>query len=212
MADMGDSGGGHEKGGKKRAKKGSTRVDMTPLVDLAFLLLTFFVMTSTFSKPKVMSLIYPAKPKITDPVPDGPKINNAITFLLSENRVFYYEGEYYPVGNTKGKPATQLSETDFGPTGLRKLLTDKNNYVLNSVKKYDAQFAKGMITDKEHSELIKKAKENTKSLKVLIKTDDKAICKNFIDVIDELRIAQVGMMAPVDLMASEYELIKAKTK
>ena len=63
MADMGESGGGHEKGGKKRAKKGSTRVDMTPLVDLAFLLLTFFVLTSTFSKPKIMSLVYPAKPK-----------------------------------------------------------------------------------------------------------------------------------------------------
>ena len=81
-----------------------------------------------------------------------------------------------------------------------------------SVKKYDAQFAKRMITDKERTELIKKAKENTKTLKVLIKTDDKAVCKNFIDVIDELRIAQVGMMAPVDLMASEYELIKAKLK
>ena len=111
MADMGEGGGGHEKGGKKRAKKSSTRVDMTPLVDLAFLLLTFFVMTSTFSKPKVMSLIYPAKPKDNQVVDDGPKINNAITFLLSENRIFYYEGEYYPVGNTKGKPATHQDKT-----------------------------------------------------------------------------------------------------
>ena len=105
-----------------------------------------------------------------------------------------------------------LSETNFGSTGLRKLLSDLNNYVLINVKKYDAQFAKGIINEQERSDLIKKAKENTKALKVLIKTDDKAICKNFIDVIDELRIAQVGMMAPVDLMASEYELIKAKTK
>ncbi len=212
MADMGEGGGGHEKGGKKRAKKGSTRVDMTPLVDLAFLLLTFFVMTSTFSKPKVMSLIYPAKIDKDVPPPKETKINHAITFLLSENRLFYYEGEYYAVGNPKGKPATQLSETNFGPTGLRKLLTDKNNYVLLNVKKYDAQFAKGMITDKEHTDLIKKAKENTEALKVLIKTDNEALCKNFIDVIDELRIAQVGMMAPVDLMRSEDELIKAKLK
>jgi len=80
MADMGDSGGGHEGKGKKRAKKGSTRVDMTPMVDLAFLLLTFFVLTSTFSKPKIMSLVYPAKEVPEDT--EKPVVNNAITFLL----------------------------------------------------------------------------------------------------------------------------------
>jgi biopolymer transport protein ExbD len=55
-----DSGGGsHKKGGKVKAKKHSTTVDMTPMVDLAFLLLTFFVLTSTFSKPKTMEITFP---------------------------------------------------------------------------------------------------------------------------------------------------------
>jgi len=212
MADMVDSGGG-QSGGKKRAKKGSTRVDMTPLVDLAFLLLTFFVLTSTFSKPKVMSLVYPAKPK-PDQVVDAQaqKINNAITFLLSENKIFYYEGEYYPVGNPKGQPATQLKETDFGPSGVRKLLADKNKSVIIGKAKLKAELDSKKIQEHEYLEGIKELKKADEALKVLIKTDDKAICKNFIDLVDELRIHEIGVIAPVDLLASEYELIKAKTK
>lgn len=49
-------GGGHGKHDKKRAKKASTKIDMTPMVDLAFLLLTFFVLTSTFNKAKTMEI------------------------------------------------------------------------------------------------------------------------------------------------------------
>ncbi len=210
MADMGDSGGG-QGGGKKRAKKGSTRVDMTPLVDLAFLLLTFFVLTSTFSKPKMMSLVYPAK-QIDGPPVDGPKINNAITFLLSENRIFYYEGEYYAKGNPKGKPATELKETDFGPTGVRKILADKNKSVIIGKAKLKAELDSKKIQEHQYLEGIKDLKKAKEALKVLIKTDDKAICKNFIDLVDELRIHEIGVIAPVDLLSSEYELIKAKTK
>ncbi|HSH66918.1 MAG TPA: biopolymer transporter ExbD, partial [Bacteroidia bacterium] len=73
-------GGGHGKHDKKRAKKASTRIDMTPMVDLAFLLLTFFVLTSTFSKPKTMEINFPAKPVNED---QSMKVNNALTFILT---------------------------------------------------------------------------------------------------------------------------------
>ncbi|MES2589862.1 MAG: biopolymer transporter ExbD [Bacteroidota bacterium] len=209
MADMGESGGGHEGKGKKRAKKSSTRIDMTPMVDLGFLLLTFFVMTSTFSKPKVMSLVYPAK--IEDPTPpDQPKINNAITFLLSEDKIYYYAGQYYSKGNKEGKPATELEETTFGPNGLRKLLADRNAYVIRKKEGLDEKLKKKQIQDTTYERTLIDYKKHKEALKVLVKTDDKATCKNFIDLIDELKIAQIGVIAPVDLLASELELIKAK--
>lgn len=212
MAEISDSGGGGHKGGKKRAKKNSTKVDMTPMVDLAFLLLTFFVLTSTFSKPKVMSLVYPAKPEKEDVVTEDQKINNAITFLISQDKIYYYEGEFYAPGNSKGKPTTVLLETTFGPQGVRKLLTDKNKLVLGKKAELDAKLANKEIKEDEYEKLLNKAKADKYALKVLIKTDTKATCKNFIDLVDELKINSIGVVAPVDLMQSELNLMEAKNK
>ncbi len=218
MAEIAEGGGGNEKGGKKRAKKSSTRVDMTPMVDLAFLLLTFFVMTSTFNKPKVMSLVYPAKIEDDKPV-DQPKINNAVTFLLTEDKIYYYEDQYYSVGNKEGKPATVLQELNFGPNagGVRQYLAKRNAYVIKNVEQLDSKLTreqKKLMAEGEKDTIYERKviefKKHKDALKVLVKTDDKATCKNFIDLIDELKIAQIGVIAPVDLLASELELIKAK--
>ena len=212
MADMGEGGGGGDHGkGKKRAKKSSTRVDMTPMVDLAFLLLTFFVLTSTFSKPKVMSLVYPAK---VDDLPPGerPKINNAITFLLSEDEIFYYVDQYYSKANPGPNGPTKLLKTDFGPKGVRKLLADGNSYVLDGKEKLKEKLDKKQLADTTYLSMLSKLKQNKLALKVLIKTDDKATCKNFIDLIDELKIAEIGVIAPVDILGSELELLKENSK
>lgn len=200
-----DNGGG---GGKKRPKKAPARIDMTPMVDLGFLLLTFFVLTSTFAKPKMMSLVYPAKEKKDQPInPDENKVNNAITFILSKDRVFYYKGEFYPEGNAKGKPATQLIETDFGPQGIRKLLADENKFVIRKKIELDAKLQRKEINDSIYKKEIIEAKKDPKALKVLVKTDMKAKTINFIDVIDELYISSIGVIAPVDLMNSEQALL-----
>jgi biopolymer transport protein ExbD len=86
-------GGGKHKGGKPKAKKSSTRIDMTPMVDLAFLLLTFFMLTTSFSKPKSMEIVMPDKPKADDPKP--PKINDKDVMNLimaGNNKLYYYIG------------------------------------------------------------------------------------------------------------------------
>jgi biopolymer transport protein ExbD len=213
MAEIAEGGGGGHGKGKKRAKKGSTRVDMTPMVDLAFLLLTFFVLTSTFSKPKVMSLVYPAK--VEDPTDvDSPEINNAITFLLSEDKVFYYAGQYYPKSSPGPKGPTELKEVNFGPgeDGIRQLLAEGNKSVLIGKKELQKKLDNKEIQDSVYVNMLTDLKKKKEALKVLIKTDDKATCKNFIDLIDELKIAEIGVVAPVEIMASEVDLLKEKLK
>lgn len=89
----GDSGGGHKKGpGVKKAKKLSTRVDMTPMVDLGFLLITFFIFTTTVAQPTAMKLFLP---KDVDRPEDQNKVkeSGAFTILLGkQDQVYYYEG------------------------------------------------------------------------------------------------------------------------
>ena len=100
MAEMDTSGGGHKKGpGVKKSKKLSTRVDLTPMVDLGFLLITFFIFTTTMSQPTAMRLFLPKdteKPEEQNKV----KASGALTLLLGKNDViYYYEGELAPDGS-----------------------------------------------------------------------------------------------------------------
>ena len=115
MAEMDTSGGGgHKKGpGVKKGKKLSTRVDLTPMVDLGFLLITFFIFTTTMSQPTAMRLFLPKDVK--DPNEQNKVKNSAVITLMlgGSDRIFYYEGD----------SAAQLKPTDYKK--IRDILVDK---------------------------------------------------------------------------------------
>lgn len=99
-------------GGKVRAKRFSTKIDMTPMVDLAFLLLTFFILTSTFMKNNVIKLEMPEKPApgVTPPLVN---INKVMNLVLAENdKLYCWTGEEPP------------AEITYSRDGLRKTLLE----------------------------------------------------------------------------------------
>jgi biopolymer transport protein ExbD len=208
MAEIQEGGGGGGKHSKKRAKKQSTHIDMTPMVDLAFLLLTFFVLTATFSKPKSMELTFPAPPP-----PDQPpvEVKKGITFLLTkDDRIFYYEGQFRAADDDKGKKTT-ISELNFSQESLHKFLLDKNKEMQDKIRALDEKHKARQLEDTTFKRMVREVKANKDSYTYLIKTDDQASYKNVIDVIDELNVNVVGKYVMVDILKPEMDLIKEKT-
>ena len=118
MAELDTSGGG-KKGGKIRSKKASTRIDLTAMVDLAFLLITFFIMATTLAKPKAMDTFWPDKSKkdVQLPVPES----RTMTVLLGDNdKLEWYIG-------APGKSAPTVD--NFGKSGIRKTFIEKNKEI-----------------------------------------------------------------------------------
>src|SRR5437868_6125448 len=111
MAEMDTSskGGGHKKGpGVKKSKKLSTRVDLTPMVDLGFLLITFFIFTTTMAQPNAVNLNLPADGDSTKA--SASKTHSLI--LGKDNEVYYYHGQL----------TNHLSKTSYNAAGLRRLV------------------------------------------------------------------------------------------
>lgn len=198
MADIDTSGGGgHKKGKKKRGKKLSTRVDMAPMVDIMFLLLTFFMLTTTFSKPQAMQLNMPAKAdKGAEKTNTDVKASSALTLILGpEKKIYWYEG-------IASKPE-DIKVTNYSKDGIRKvLLTEKHD----KDRDYNTE-----------NRLKEEAKKSGKSpneirpqwkLMVLIKPMDDSNYKNMVDILDEMNICTISRYAIVDVTQTEKDLIK----
>lgn len=193
-----DSGGGdsHKKGpGVKKAKKLSTRVDMTPMVDLGFLLITFFIFTATMSSPVGMDLNMP-KDTNKDEEQTKAKQSGALTVMLGkDNNVYYYEGELAPDGSN-------FKQTTF--KGIRDEIIRKKKEVI-------AAYTGNAACEEKARE---KGKDPRKSCEdedfiVVIKPTANATYKNTVDILDEMTINNVRRFAMVKIADTEKELVEA---
>ncbi len=200
-----DSGGGdsgHKKGpGVKKAKKLSTRVDMTPMVDLGFLLITFFIFTATMSSPTTMDL---NMPKESEKKEDETKIkqSGALTILLGKNnQIFYYEGEL-----TQENASSVFKSTTF--KGIRDEIIKKRQEVIKNYR-----------PEPRDEEIKQKAKERgdknweraalDRDFVVVIKPTAEATYKNAVDILDEMTINAVKRFAVVKISDTELDLVNA---
>ncbi|MFZ4784675.1 MAG: ExbD/TolR family protein [Flavobacteriales bacterium] len=198
MAEIIDGGGGGGgKHQKKKAKKGHVHMDMTPMVDLAFLLLTFFILATSLSKPKAMEIFYPKEE--TDKELQTKVADELATTLLvgeSDEYLFYYLGKFTP-------DSTPIFKTDYSKDGLRTLLIDRNKVINDQVT-----FLKEKLTSQEINDSIYKiqyAKITGDSLApfVVVKTMPTTKFRNVINVMDELNITNVKKRAIIDMGDSE---------
>jgi biopolymer transport protein ExbD len=127
MAEMNVAQQGGRKGSSRSTKK-STRVDMTPMVDLGFLLITFFMLTTALTQPKTMDLLMPRNDGPQMPLPES----KALTILLgADNRIAYYEG----MGNNPAMPP-QIKYASFANTqGIRDVISSKRQQVMTQYGK-----------------------------------------------------------------------------
>ncbi len=131
MSQIDTSGGGSKGKHKKvRGKKMSTLIDMTPMVDLGFLLISFFMLTTTLSKPVAMNLSMPVKEKNDEKKQDIPESKVLNIICDKDDKVWYYEGFV----------AAGLKMTDYSPEGIRKAILDKQKLVDAKWKKDDKGF------------------------------------------------------------------------
>jgi biopolymer transport protein ExbD len=171
---------GRKRAGVRRMIKHTLKVDMTPMVDLGFLLITFFVMTAELKKPTTMSLYMPKD--------GGPPIelenSNALTVMIGNGKIYYYHGDWKEAFQNKHIYETNLA----GKHDLRKIIGDKQRKLDNTPK----------------------LKEGRDGLMMLIKAGNDASYKTLVDVLDETTISMVKKYALVKLTPEEANWLKTQ--
>ena len=180
MAEL-NTGDGGGKGGKVRSKKQNSKVDLTAMVDLAFLLITFFMLTTSLSKPQSMNLGLPDTKKDKEPQKDI-KVDQKRTMTIilgADNKIKWFHG-LLDNPEPNGKPTVAV----YGKEGIRKEILKR----VKSVAEYCA---------------AKPGSKPGDGLIVIIKPTKKANYRNLVDMLDEMAICNVPTYAIVNEITPE---------
>ena len=193
-----------DSGGKKgKQKKMNIRVDFTPMVDMNMLLITFFMLCTSLSKPQTMEISMPSNDKkITEEDQTKVAESRAITLILGEDdKVYYY------VGLPDYNDYTSLKVTTYDADGLRALLLDRNRDIVAKIKELKKKKLNKEITDEQYDEQAIEIKGVKTAPVVMIKATDDATYKNLVDALDEMQICSISKYAIVDLTEGDEFLI-----
>lgn len=184
MAEIAESGGGGKKGGKK-GKKLSTRIDLTPMVDLGFLLITFFIFTTTMSKPKTMEINMPSDEKTDEP--NKVKDYTAMTVLLSkEHRVYYYLG---------------MANDPLNPPDVKVTYFQNKNGIRDAI----IALKKSVYEQRNNGQPGHKADDEPV---ILIKPDTTSQYEDMVNILDEMQINGIKTYALVDISDVDRDFIR----
>lgn len=200
MADVSQDSGSHKKGGGRRSKKVSTRIDFTPMVDLGFLLITFFMLATSLIKPQTMEITMPTDKKVDDQDKTVAKASQAVTLILGKSdKVFYYFGK---------TEEAKIATTDYSTSGLRKILLEKNADVAKQVLDLKAEKVKTKMNEEAYQKKLSEIKANKDAPIVRIMATDESSYRNLVDALDEMNICSISRYAIVDLDDADKALIK----
>ena len=173
-------------GGKGKQKKMTIRVDFTPMVDMNMLLITFFMLCTSLSKPQTMEISMPS---------------NDTLILGGDDRVFYYTGE------PNYEDYTSLKETTYEADGLRAMLMGRNADIVAKIKALKAEKLEKKFSDEEYNERAMKIKDVNTAPVVMIKATDDATYENLVDALDEMQICSISKYAIVDITEGDEFLL-----
>ncbi len=176
-----------DKGNGKGRKKLSTRVDLTPMVDLGFLLITFFMFTTTLSQPKTLPYNTPFKDEnLTDEEKNKIKESTVMTCILSKNdRVYAYRG----IGSAANPPELQVLHFENGGEG--------------SVRDAFIEFMNDVNQKKQAGYLNQEDKAM-----VLIKPDTTCSFNNLVQILDEITINGIPTQATVPITSNDRDYVR----
>jgi biopolymer transport protein ExbD len=195
-------------GGKKKAKKHAPHIDMTPMVDLMCLLITFFMLTTAFSKPKIMDIILPEPQRENAPAPRIQASRTLNIVLGPDNKIFTYPGTVKPEDYNNLPP---LSETDYSATGIRQILLERNATLAKKIADFNQQVITGknvLSPDSVRGSIAQLKRVDDTGPIVLIKAYKKANYGNMVDILDEMNICGIAIYMLVDITWYEEKMVE----